>query len=99
MDIRQYFIEVAEKTSHHDEFEPNSKRFHIEGYIRLSGDDAVNFLSTAQDFPGHSGIEYFEDVTEDNVGTIPNGVDIGLEEWGLGRLAIIVHNPCTADWL
>lgn len=99
MDIREFFIETAERTSHPDEFEPNNKRFHIEGYIRLSGDEAVNFLNTARTIPGHSGIEYFEDVTETNVGTMPHGVDIGLEEWGFGRLAIIVHNPCTADWL
>ena len=88
-DIRKYFIETAEATSDQNDFEPNNKRFATEGYIRLSGQDAVNFLNTARTIPGHSGIEYFEDVTETNVGEMPHGVDIGL----------IVHNPCTADWL
>lgn len=83
-DIRDLFKKTAEETL-------NTIHFEHEGYIHLYGEQARQFLETADTLHGHSGIIYDEDVTYETVESAPHGVEIGLEDWGWGRKIISVH--------
>jgi hypothetical protein len=97
MTIYELF-EYTENTAAEKDFF-SDYNFHTTGYIRIKGENAVKFIADLEEHPDHCGIYYEDGVEKDHITAMPCGIDVGIEDYGYGRVAIVVHEPITADYL
>lgn len=83
MTIHELFVSTARMTMNRIHYEQT-------GYIHLYKDTAVKFIDAINNTAGHVGVEYF-DIDPDDILTMSHGVEIGLEEYGYGRVVVSVH--------